>query len=58
VPDDDMRRTFNMGIGLIVVCSAVSADRVLEALAAAGEPHAVRIGRIIAGHPGVEYGGV
>jgi phosphoribosylformylglycinamidine cyclo-ligase len=57
VPDDDMRRTFNMGIGLIVVCSAVSADRVLEALAAAGEPRAARIGRIISGDRGVRYGG-
>ena len=58
VPDDDMRRTFNMGIGLIVVCSAASGSRVVEELAAAGEPRAARIGRIVAGHPSVQYVGV
>ena len=55
VPDDDMLRTFNMGIGLIVACSAASAGRVLEELAAAGEPRATKIGRIIAGRPSVQY---
>ncbi len=58
VPADDMRRTFNMGIGLIVVCRAASAGSVLQALAAAGEPGAVRIGQVIAGGPGVQYVGV
>ncbi len=55
VPDDDMRRTFNMGIGLIVACSEASADRVLADLAAAGEPRAVRIGTIGAGDRTVQY---
>jgi phosphoribosylformylglycinamidine cyclo-ligase len=58
VPDDDMLRTFNMGIGLIVACSEDSAGTLLEALATAGEPHAVRIGRIVAGPNRVEYAGV
>jgi phosphoribosylformylglycinamidine cyclo-ligase len=58
VPDDDMRRTFNMGIGLIIVCSAASAARVLAELATAGEPRVTQIGRIVAGHPGVQYAGV
>jgi phosphoribosylformylglycinamidine cyclo-ligase len=58
VPDDDMRRTFNMGIGLIIACSEVSADAVIEALAAAGEPRAIRIGQIAAGSNRVDYAGV
>jgi phosphoribosylformylglycinamidine cyclo-ligase len=58
VPDDDMYRTFNMGIGLIIACADVAADQVLADLAAAGEPHATRIGRIVAGPNRVEYAGV
>ena len=58
VPDDDMRRTFNLGIGLIVVCAAEHADDVGRALAAAGEVGARRIGRIAAGGQGVRYIGV
>jgi phosphoribosylformylglycinamidine cyclo-ligase len=55
VPDDDMLRTFNMGIGLIVACAAVAADRVIGELAAAGAPGAARIGRIVEGNRGVQY---
>jgi phosphoribosylformylglycinamidine cyclo-ligase len=58
VPDDDMLRTFNMGIGLIVACAAGAADRVMTELAAAGEPGAARIGRIVEGNDGVRYAGV
>jgi phosphoribosylformylglycinamidine cyclo-ligase len=58
VPDDDMLRTFNMGIGLIVACAAGAADRVMTELAAAGEPRAARIGRIVEGNDGVRYAGV
>jgi phosphoribosylformylglycinamidine cyclo-ligase len=58
VPDDDMLRTFNMGIGLIVACAAVAADRVIGELAAAGAPGAARIGRIVEGNRGVQYTGV
>ena len=54
VPDDDMRRTFNMGIGLIIACSHDSAETLLEELARAGEPHATRIGRVTDGE-GVRY---
>ncbi|HET7216728.1 MAG TPA: phosphoribosylformylglycinamidine cyclo-ligase [Vicinamibacterales bacterium] len=46
VPDDDMLRTFNMGIGLILVCARADEERLLEGLRAAGEPSAVRIGEI------------
>jgi phosphoribosylformylglycinamidine cyclo-ligase len=55
VPDADMLRTFNMGIGLIVVCAARDESRLLSLLRAAGEPHAVRVGEIVAGGQGVAY---
>jgi phosphoribosylformylglycinamidine cyclo-ligase len=55
VPDDDMLRTFNMGIGLIIACENGDADRVIETLAAAGEPAAVRLGRVGAGQRTVGY---
>jgi phosphoribosylformylglycinamidine cyclo-ligase len=48
VPDDDMLRTFNMGIGLIVACGEESVDRVLADLRSAGEPNATRIGHVAA----------
>ena len=55
VPDDDMLRTFNMGIGLIVACAGDSADTLLADLRKAGEPDAVRIGHVAAGGEGVRY---
>jgi len=55
VPDDDMLRTFNMGIGLIVACGEESVDRVLADLGSAGEPNATRIGHVAAGGQGVHY---
>jgi phosphoribosylformylglycinamidine cyclo-ligase len=58
VPDADMLRTFNMGIGLILVCGREDATAVLAALAAAGEHGAIRIGDVRAGGKGVEYTGV
>jgi phosphoribosylformylglycinamidine cyclo-ligase len=58
VPDDDMLRTFNMGIGLIIACSDDSAETLLEGLARTGEPHATCIGRIVVGSNRVEYAGV
>jgi phosphoribosylformylglycinamidine cyclo-ligase len=55
VPDDEMLRTFNMGIGLIVACGADSAGTLLAELEKAGEAHAVRVGRVVAGGEGVRY---
>jgi phosphoribosylformylglycinamidine cyclo-ligase len=55
VPDDDMLRTFNMGIGLIVASAAEHADSLIEGLAEAGEPGAVRIGEVREGGEGVRY---
>ncbi|HOG30303.1 MAG TPA: phosphoribosylformylglycinamidine cyclo-ligase [Vicinamibacterales bacterium] len=56
VPDDDMYRTFNMGIGMIVGCAQDDAERVTVMLQAAGETRVHRVGRIIEGEPGVVYG--
>jgi phosphoribosylformylglycinamidine cyclo-ligase len=55
VPDSDMLRTFNMGIGLIVVCAAADERRVLDLLSTAGERDAVLIGEIRPGGTGVVY---
>ena len=37
VVEDEMRRTFNLGVGLIVVVEAAAAERTLRALSAQGE---------------------
>jgi len=57
VPESDMLRTFNMGIGMILVVAAAGADGVLARLGSAGESAAV-IGDIVRGAPGVRYVGV
>jgi phosphoribosylformylglycinamidine cyclo-ligase len=56
VPEDDMYRTFNMGIGMIVACAADDESRVVAMLQGAGETRVHRIGRVIEGKPGVVYG--
>jgi len=50
-----MYRAFNMGIGLVLVCAAAAGDAVLATLAAAGEPHVFRIGRVVPGDRAVRY---
>lgn len=55
VPDEDMLRTFNMGIGLIVACSQEHETLVLERLAASGEPAARPIGAVVPGAGAVAY---
>ena len=47
----EMRRTFNMGIGLVVVVAKEAVDRALSALGAAGEK-AWPIGEVLATSPG------
>lgn len=51
VPDDDMFRTFNMGIGLIVVTAGDQAEPLIEELAARGGQHARVIGEVVPGEP-------
>jgi phosphoribosylformylglycinamidine cyclo-ligase len=55
VPDDDMLRTFNMGIGLIVAVGAEDAGWLLEDLHEAGEAGAAIVGVIENGGRGVRY---
>jgi phosphoribosylformylglycinamidine cyclo-ligase len=52
---EDMLRTFNMGIGLILVVGESDAEPALAALAEAGETGAVRIGAIAEGSGEVRY---
>jgi phosphoribosylformylglycinamidine cyclo-ligase len=51
VPADDMMRTFNMGIGLILVVSRDHAEAMLGELAARGGRDARIIGEVVAGEP-------
>ncbi len=46
VPEDDMRRTFNLGVGLVVVVPEASVERALTVLGALGEP-AFEVGRVV-----------
>lgn len=56
VPHEEMLRTFNMGIGLILVVGAADADAMVAALRGAGESSARIIGEVIAGaEPRVRY---
>jgi phosphoribosylformylglycinamidine cyclo-ligase len=55
VPGADMLRTFNMGVGLILVVAAADQDRVLATLAALGEDDARVIGEIESGPRAVRY---
>lgn len=56
VADEEMLRTFNMGIGLVLVIAQEQAAAVLEQLHNQGE-QAYLIGKIAAGEPVVEYMG-
>jgi phosphoribosylformylglycinamidine cyclo-ligase len=55
VPEDDMLRTFNMGIGMVIVCAKEHEARTLRALEDAGEPGAVPIGTVVPGDGRVVY---
>jgi phosphoribosylformylglycinamidine cyclo-ligase len=55
VPEYDLRRALNMGIGMILVVAAKDADSVRRQLLEAGEANSIVIGEIVAGGPGVEY---
>ena len=52
VPREDMLRTFNMGIGLILVVAPGDADEVIGALRGGGEAGACVIGTIVPASPG------
>ena len=54
---DEMFRAFNMGIGLVIVCAARDAERVVSVLMQAGERAAVRLGAVVPGDRTVQYVG-
>src|SRR5687767_5908427 len=51
VPVEDMMRTFNMGIGLVIVVARERAERLIEELSARGGRESKVIGEIVAGEP-------
>lgn len=55
VAPDEMYRTFNMGIGLIMAVSPERAGEVVATLRSAGEP-AFALGEVVEGHGAVVYG--
>jgi phosphoribosylformylglycinamidine cyclo-ligase len=55
IPEDEMFRAFNMGIGLVIACAAAHRDQVLARLAAGGESNARMIGDIVSGDRDVRY---
>ncbi len=55
VPEYDLRRSLNMGIGLILVVAPKDVDVVRQELLNAGEANSIVIGDIISGDPGVQY---
>ena len=57
VPDGEMYRTFNMGIGLVLACAEASVEAVLDELRRAGESEAGIIGRVVEGDGPVQYEG-
>lgn len=55
VSDQDMFRTFNMGIGMVLVCAPADVDDVQARISEAGESNTVIIGRVTDGDGQVEY---
>jgi phosphoribosylformylglycinamidine cyclo-ligase len=54
ISDDEMRRTFNCGVGMCAIVSPKDADLAIETLAASGE-NAWRLGTVEPGGGEVEY---
>jgi phosphoribosylformylglycinamidine cyclo-ligase len=54
VPEEDMLRTFNMGIGMMLVVSERNLDAVAHVLRSKREPF-WQVGRIVGGRRGVKY---
>lgn len=52
--DDEAYRTFNMGVGMCLICDPADADQVAAELAAAGEK-VFPVGRVVAGSGKVVY---
>lgn len=56
IADKEMLRTFNMGIGYIMIVSEEEAEKAEDVLTQAGQ-ESVRIGRCVSGPNGVDYSG-
>jgi phosphoribosylformylglycinamidine cyclo-ligase len=54
VDDAEMRRTFNMGVGFVLIVAPGDVAAVVKALQTAGE-QCFEIGEVVAGEPGVDY---
>jgi len=54
VPEDDLWRTFNMGVGMVLVVSRKDIEEVLRVLREAGCP-GFPMGNVVKGESGVEY---
>jgi phosphoribosylformylglycinamidine cyclo-ligase len=52
---EEMFRAFNMGVGLVIVCTSRDAERVLNTLMLGGEPSAFRLGFVVSGERSVRY---
>ena len=52
---EEMYRTFNMGIGMILACTGPDAEDVVNAISGTGESLAVRLGVVTSGEPTVRY---
>jgi len=55
ISTDEMFRAFNMGVGLVLVCAARDAQRIVNMLSQAGERNAFRLGFVVAGDRSVRY---
>jgi phosphoribosylformylglycinamidine cyclo-ligase len=44
---EEMFRAFNMGVGLVIVCASMEAERVINTLKRGGEPDAFRLGSVV-----------
>ncbi|HEU5393820.1 MAG TPA: phosphoribosylformylglycinamidine cyclo-ligase, partial [Candidatus Methylomirabilis sp.] len=53
VPEEEMLRVFNLGLGFVLVVAEADAERAIRSLTEAGDPP-LRIGRVVAGEHGVE----
>jgi phosphoribosylformylglycinamidine cyclo-ligase len=51
IPDEEMLRTFNMGVGLIIITGRDQAEPLLDELAARGGHNACVIGEVVPGEP-------
>jgi phosphoribosylformylglycinamidine cyclo-ligase len=54
IPEDDAREAFNLGIGMVVVCSPEEVEGLARDLERAGET-VVSLGEVVAGERGVEW---